>query len=51
MKRLHRQLEKSLNSNSVSPQADADLRGQTEPYGHVHPNFRHWTWFRPTEQK
>jgi hypothetical protein len=19
----------------------------SEPFGHVHPNYRHWAWFRP----
>lgn len=22
-----------------------------EPAGHVHPNYRHWAWFRPSELK
>ena len=21
-----------------------------EPQGHVHPNYRHWTWFQPRDR-
>ncbi len=33
-----------VETNRMSPQ---DSR--TEPTGHVHPNYRHWAWFRPTD--
>lgn len=49
MKFLHRRLEKKLNAPAVTPNPVNDTPEQHEPYGHVHPSFRHWTWFRPND--
>lgn len=24
---------------------------QREPEGHLHPNYRHWNWFQPGDQR
>ena len=50
---------KSRNQNKetarkpVSPPETsfANPDAPTEPQGHVHPNFRHWNWFRPSDLK
>jgi hypothetical protein len=32
----------------VEPQRDPiEPTPASEPVGHVHPNYRHWAWFRP----
>lgn len=32
-------------------QTHSETDGHPEPRGHVHPNYRHLTWFRPSSQK
>lgn len=49
MRFLHRRLEQKLNAPAVPPTNGGDTSEQYEPYGHVHPSFRHWTWFRPND--
>ncbi|MEX0268753.1 hypothetical protein AB3R30_06415 [Leptolyngbyaceae cyanobacterium UHCC 1019] len=44
MKFLKRDRIAPVEINRISDQ-DAHV----EPAGHVHPNYRHWAWFRPTD--
>ena len=49
MKLFHRKLT-YRNAVSVDvPAQEVGVDGPQEPLGHVHPNFRHWTWSRPTD--
>jgi len=40
-----------LRNRPHHPQADQpEMIGQPEPQGHLHPNYRHWNWFRPGDR-
>ncbi|WP_168192320.1 hypothetical protein [Chroococcidiopsis sp. TS-821] len=43
MNRLLRQFVKHRNTQS------GEVEFQHQPEGHLHPNYRHMGWFRPTE--
>lgn len=47
---LRNQLQNELRSlPSLAPQCEqVEPQAGSEPFGHVHPNYRHWTWFRPS---
>ncbi|MBF2027778.1 MAG: hypothetical protein IGS48_13615 [Oscillatoriales cyanobacterium C42_A2020_001] len=38
------------NLASIGEQINPETDGYPEPKGHVHPNYRHLTWFRPSNQ-
>ena len=46
MRFLHRILTKQ--SEFHHPTEVAAREGHKEPEGYIHPNFRHWSLFRPT---
>ncbi|MES1022565.1 hypothetical protein ABN584_06670 [Gloeocapsa sp. BRSZ] len=43
MNRLLHQFVKHRNTQS------GEVEFQHQPEGHLHPNYRHMTWFRPSE--
>jgi hypothetical protein len=44
MKLFHRK----LSERSLPAQTEATENQSRQPEEHIHPNYRHWSWFRPT---
>jgi hypothetical protein len=54
MKFLNRQLanQEQARSQGQPEMPDAvESSSHGEPAGHIHPNYRHWNWFKPGHQR
>ena len=43
-------LFKRLTQSQPVERIDTDVPESMEPQGHVHPDYRHWTWFKPRDR-
>jgi len=44
-------LFKRPNTANNVGRTNPETESHSEPLGHVHPNYRHWTWFRPHDSE
>lgn len=42
---------KLAHRSQIEPSSTADQTLRQEPDGYIHANFRHWNWFKPSDQR